>query len=112
MRRGTGLENLSSYHSRETQLPENRFTGANIPRYMNSEFDGLLEVYFASIPRPERAGALGQIMRHMSEQLNIMTLFYDTEPALISRKLVNVTARPVGSTQGWNVHLWDLSVNQ
>jgi peptide/nickel transport system substrate-binding protein len=109
MRRGTGLENLSSYHSRETQLPENRFTGANIPRYMNAEFDGLLERYFATIPQGERADVLGQVMRHMSEQLNIMTLFYDTEPALISRKLVNVTARPVGSTQGWNVHLWDLA---
>jgi peptide/nickel transport system substrate-binding protein len=109
MRRGTGLENLSSYHSREIQLPETRFLGANIPRYGNPEFDGLLDQYFATIPKAERAEVLGQIMRHMSEQLNIMTLFYDTEPALISRKLVNVTARPVGSTQGWNVHLWDVA---
>jgi peptide/nickel transport system substrate-binding protein len=108
MRRGTGLENLSSYHSREIQLPETRFTGANIPRYGNPEFDGLLDRYFATIPRAERAEVLAQVMRHMSEQLNIMTLFYDTEPALISRRLVNVTARPVGSTQGWNVHLWDV----
>jgi peptide/nickel transport system substrate-binding protein len=108
MRRGTGLENLSSYHSRQVQLPENRFTGQNIPRYMNAEFDSLLDRYFATIPKGERTQVLGQIMRHMSEQLNIMTLFYDTEPALVSRKLVNVTARPVGSTQGWNVHLWDL----
>jgi peptide/nickel transport system substrate-binding protein len=109
MRRGTGLENLSSYHSREIPLPETRFLGANIPRYGNPEFDGLLERYFATIPRAERAEVLAQVMRHMSEQLNIMTLFYDTEPALISRRLVNVTARPVGSTQGWNVHLWDVA---
>ncbi len=111
MRRGTGLENLSSYHSREIPLPETRFTGANIPRYANPELDGLLDRYLATIPRAERAEVLAQIMRHMSEQLNIMTLFYDTEPALISRRLVNVTARPVGSTQGWNVHLWDVTGN-
>ena len=37
-----------------------------------------------------------------------MTLFYDTEAALGSNRLVNYAGKPAQSTGAWNAHLWDL----
>ncbi|MBM2810292.1 MAG: hypothetical protein HW416_1051, partial [Chloroflexi bacterium] len=107
-RRGTDLTTLKSFHSRETPLPENRFTGSNVPRYVNAEWDALVDKLFVTVPIGERTQVVGQIMRHMSDQLNIMNLFYDSEPALIANRVVNAMARGNESTQTWNVHEWDV----
>lgn len=108
-RRGTDLGQLESFHSRNTPLPETRYSGGNVPRYANPEFDALIDRYFVTVPIAERTRVVGQIMRHISDQLNMMHLFYDGEPALIGHRLVNVRARGTESTQTWNVHQWDVS---
>lgn len=107
-RRSTELSKLVQYHSRQTELPENGFNGSNVSRYMNPEFDALIGHYVVTIPMKERTEVIGQIMQHISSQLNMMPLFYDGEPALISNRLVNVRARPPTSTQTWNVHEWEV----
>jgi peptide/nickel transport system substrate-binding protein len=107
-RRGTNLSNLESFHSRQTELPENNFLGSNVPRYRNPEFDTLVDRYFVTVPLPERTEVVAEIMQHISSQLNMMELFYDGEPALIANRLANVRGRASESTQTWNVHLWDV----
>ena len=48
--------------------------------------------------------ALGQVMRHISEQLVVMGLIYDVAPVLIGNQLENIaTPNPT-----WNIHQWDL----
>jgi hypothetical protein len=39
---------------------------------MNPEFDALIEKYHATVPRQERIQALGEIVPHISDQLNVM----------------------------------------
>lgn len=92
----------------ETPLPENRFTGRNRVRYVNPEFDALLERYFTTIPMRERAQVAGQIVSHMTDQLVWMGLFHQAEPTMIANRLINVTARHEGSVQSWNAHEWDV----
>jgi ABC-type transport system substrate-binding protein len=100
---------ISRLHSREAPLPENRFNGGNRSRYVNAEFDAMIDRYLATIPHPERVGILAQIIHHMTDQLPVMGIHYNTEPVMISKRLMNVTARDVGeTTEAWNAHLWDV----
>jgi len=46
----------------------------------------------------------------MTDQLNVMGLWYNTEPVPIGNRLQNVTAPDVGgATAAWNAHLRDVS---
>jgi hypothetical protein len=45
-------------------------------------------------------------IRHMTDQLNNMGLFYDMEFTLQSKRLKDVTAREVTT---WDVHKWDVN---
>jgi hypothetical protein len=48
--------------------------------------------------------ALGQVARHISEQLVVIGLIYDVAPVLIGNKLQNVsTPNPT-----WNIQQWEL----
>jgi ABC-type transport system substrate-binding protein len=107
-RRGTGMENVAMFHTRELPLPENRYGGKNLARYSNPEMDTLVDRYYATVPRRERIETLAQTLRHISDQLPVTTLFYDTEPSLVSNRLLNLNAKPAESTAAWNAHLWDL----
>lgn len=99
---------LFRFHSTRVALPENRFVGENNPRYMNSELDTLLERYFVTIPLGERNRILAQIMRHFTENVVLMGLFYTMEPTLVSNRIKNLKGRQQGSTQAWNAHEWDV----
>lgn len=101
---------LLRYHGNQSPLPENRYVGTNRTRYRNPEYDALLDRFANTIPRPERMQVLGQIVHHMTDQLNIMGMFYDIEPTAFSRKLQNITpgAKELDTTTSWNAHLWDV----
>jgi peptide/nickel transport system substrate-binding protein len=101
---------VTRYHGSESPLPENNYVGTNRTRYRNAEWDGALDRWRSTIPSTERTEALGQIVRHMSDQLNIMGLFYDTEPTLIANRVKNVipNAKELATTPAWNAHEWDV----
>jgi peptide/nickel transport system substrate-binding protein len=101
---------LDRYASAAAPLSQNRFNGGNRSRYMNPEFDGLVDRYMTTIAERDRVGVLGQIVHHMTDQLNVMGLWYNTEPVPIGNRLQNVTASDVGgATSAWNAHLWDVT---
>jgi peptide/nickel transport system substrate-binding protein len=100
---------ISDFHSRETALPENNYTrSGNNGGYMNSELDALVDRFFQTIPQRDRTQILGQIMHHITENLTQMGLFYQMEPNIVSKRLINVEAKTSGSTPVWNVQDWDL----
>jgi len=107
-RRGTGMENLAMFQTREVPLPENRYSGKNLARYSSPEMDTLVDRYYATVQPRERTQVLAQLFRFMSDQLPIMTLFYDVEPSLVSSRIVNYNGKPAESTGAWNVHRWDV----
>jgi len=97
---------LSRIHSSLTPLQTNNFVGSNYARYMNPEFDSLIDTYLSTIPWQERMVVFRQAMRHISEHLNLMGLFYDPDFAAASNRIKNLG---VNDTEIWDVHLWDLS---
>ena len=103
------LWTLDRYSSAAAPLPQNRFNGGNRSRYMNPEFDALIDRYMTTIVERDRVPILGQIVSHMTDQLTVMGLWYNTEPTPIANRLRNVQASDVGgATSAWNAHLWDI----
>lgn len=100
---------LLRLYGAQTPLPETNFVGRNHPRYMNAEFDALLDRYYTTIPLRDRTRVLGQIINHTTERLTLMGLFYDVEPVLIANRLSNVAASKAReSTPVWNADQWDI----
>ena len=59
---------LSRNHGSQTPLPEDNYRRyTNKSRYMNAEYDGYIDKYFASIPWQARIEALGQVVRRTTE---------------------------------------------
>jgi peptide/nickel transport system substrate-binding protein len=95
------------WHSSKSPMPENRFTiTGNDPRYKNAEFDALIERYITTIPKEERLRALTGLVRHQTEQLTSMGLFYTMNPSLIPHRLQNATIRSSRTNEAWNAHEW------
>jgi len=90
-------------------LPENRYIGNNRGRYQNADLDALFFDYHRTIAARERSALLGQIVRHVSDQVVLLGLYNDIEPTVYSTRLRNVQGKFERSTQVWNVHEWDLS---
>jgi peptide/nickel transport system substrate-binding protein len=107
-RRGIGMENLALFHTRELPLPENNYIGKSVARYSSPEMDTLVDRYVSTVAPSARLQVQKEIFRHMSDQLPLMTLFYDVEPSLVSNRLVNLNGKPAESTVTWNAHLWDI----
>jgi hypothetical protein len=80
----------------------------NIARYVDPEMDVLIDRYVTTIPDAERTAVIGQIIHKMTDDAIWLTLFFDTEPALISNRLVNVRARGEDSNHAWNSFEWDV----
>jgi peptide/nickel transport system substrate-binding protein len=74
--------------------------------YVNPEMDALVERFEVTIARQARMDIAGQIVRHMTEQLTIMPLFYDPGIGFVANRLLNVPA--MGDAPPWNAHEWDL----
>lgn len=102
-RNPNALVNVRYYQSPRTPLPENNFVGMNYSRYMNPELDSLIDRYFTTIPRTERAQTLGEIMHHMTDVLNVMGLYYDVQSTLVANRITGMTSPQTG----WNGHTWD-----
>lgn len=101
-------EGVRRYHSTQAPLPENRFqVGGNIARYRNAELDALIERFLVTIPRPDRMQVLAQIVRHQTDQLPTLGLFYQVDSTVFSEKVRNVSPRGEIATQAWNVHTWE-----
>ncbi len=108
LRGPSDLRTLTAIHSSAARTPENNFRGASYTRYMNPAFDALIERYFATIPMNDRMQVAGQILQQITDEVIVMTLFWDIEPALISNRLSNVAARQKDSSNGWNSNEWDI----
>jgi hypothetical protein len=79
--------------------------GNNDSRYVNAEWDAIIDRYFATIPRRQRTAVVAEAVRHQTENLNLMGLFWDGSVTLISNRLANVA----GSSATWNANLWNLA---
>jgi peptide/nickel transport system substrate-binding protein len=99
----SGVAAVKNQVSSQARLPETRYTGNNYSRYMNPEFDALVDRYLTTVPWGQRMDALRAAVRHMTDQLPQMNLYYATTSVMVANKMTGVG---VGAT--WNVYEWDL----
>jgi len=105
---GQGEDPLGAFHSREARTPENNYAGSNRSRYMNPQLDALTDRYLTTISFGPRMEVAREITRHVTENLPILPLIFDTWPSAATGKLVNVGSSQNGGMSTWNVHEWDL----
>lgn len=109
LRGGNDVRALKNYHTSSQRTAESGWRGS-YTGHSNPEYDSLYDRYAAAIPTSGRIQLIGQLVQYIADQLPVMGLFYDTEPALISKRLLNATGRGgQGSTNAWNAHEWDVS---
>jgi len=109
LRQPDDVRGMLRFHGSEARTAERGYTGSNNARYVNPELDSLLDRYRTTIPLPERIDVIGQIIHHISDQLNAMGMFYDGQPVLVANRVLNV-GPGLGefATQSWNAHEWDV----
>jgi peptide/nickel transport system substrate-binding protein len=108
-RGSNSLFELDRFHGRDAAVQENRFSGGNRSRYLNAEYDHLIDTYMVTVPVGERHQVLARIVRHMTENLNVMGLWFNTEPAAVGKRVVNFTnKKTTGAYTARNAHEWEL----
>lgn len=99
----SGVVAVKNSHGTQARLPENNYTGSNYSRYINPEFDALIDRFLATIPQGERMDALRAVVHHMTDQVTMMNLYYATSSTMAKLRMVNVGPDPT-----WNAHEWDV----
>jgi peptide/nickel transport system substrate-binding protein len=108
-RGSNSLFEVDRLHSREAAVQENRFSGGNRSRYVNADFDGLIDTYMVTVPPAERTQVLARVVRHMTENLNVMGLWFNTEPAVVGKRVQGFTnKKTTGAYTAWNAHEWEI----
>jgi hypothetical protein len=103
------ITDIWNFHSSRIPQAENRYLASGFAaRYKNAQVDAALERFATTIPMSERMSAVADLIRHQTENLSEMPLFYGADPTLMSNRLLNVTGRSSLYTQGWNAHEWDI----
>jgi len=108
-RQNNDILSVDRLHSREATLAANRFTGSNRSRYMNAEFDAMIDKYMVTISERERVPMLQQIVRHITENVTLLDLWYNAETIMVGNRLQNVVNKKTSrANQAWNAHEWVL----
>jgi len=95
------------FHSSNIATRENGFRGNNRARYAHPQVDAALDRWATTIPLNERARALGEFVRHTTDQVTFIGFYYESWTTLVNNKVKNVF--PSNSlAKTFNAHLWDL----
>lgn len=105
---GGASEIVERYHSKQARTAENRYAGNNRSRYMDPALDAIIERYQVTIPMEPRMDLAREVVRHITQNVVVMPLFWDTWPGVQTRRLQNATAASGGGAAAWNVHEWDV----
>jgi peptide/nickel transport system substrate-binding protein len=108
-RGNNSVPTLKTFLSSEARVPENRYAGQNYPSYQNPELDAHINRYLVTIPTQPRMEAAQQVLRHLSDQVVVLPVFYDVVGTMTGNRMVNVPlSRGQDQTTTWNAHEWDV----
>ena len=99
------LEVVTRIHSSRARVPENNFRttgGFNYPRYMNPDFDALIDRFYSTVPWEPRMEALRQIVHTVTDQILVMGMFYSTEANMVNNRLIDVTPTRAWASEQWS----------
>jgi ABC-type transport system substrate-binding protein len=97
-------EEIYRFHSSQIPTAENRYVGDNRMRYANPQLDDLVTRYHVTIPTPQRAEILGQMYRLLTDQVVLLSFFYEATQRLEASRFQHFS-----SPLGWNVQEWDMA---
>jgi peptide/nickel transport system substrate-binding protein len=102
-----GDATLADHVSSEIPRPENRWGGSNRGGWANAEFDGLSQRFNTTLDRVERVRLLVQMARIFSEDVAVISLYFNPTTTAFTSRLSG--PRPVVPTSdvAWNVHEWE-----
>jgi ABC-type transport system substrate-binding protein len=98
---------MNVVQSDQCPTAERRYVGTNRGCWKNAEFDRLYLLASTSLDAGERAEAVVQALRVMTEEAGIIGIAYNAESIPVRRGLVGPGPRwpaQVGTT--WNIHQW------
>jgi ABC-type transport system substrate-binding protein len=99
-----GLASFVNYLSSKQKTAENNWRGGHTG-YANPEYDALVDRYFTTIPKADRIRAGGQALHHMTDQLVVMTTFYNTQPQIVSNRVKNAP----NNASVANIYSWEIN---
>jgi ABC-type transport system substrate-binding protein len=100
---------LERLKSSQAPVAENNYVGRNKLRYQNPEADALIDRFFATVPWEARMEVMRSIVRHISNEVLIIQLFYTANPTMMINQLDGVSdTLATASVVTWNAHEWDL----
>jgi hypothetical protein len=86
-----------------------QFPGFEIAAALGGVTATLVDRYLVTIPSSERIRLLASIVRHQTENLTMLPLFYEATPTMASHRLTNIIPRGERFTEAWNAEQWDLT---
>lgn len=102
-------DTLKSYfHSGNAPFPERNYRGSAYIRYVNPEFDALIDLHDRTVPLAERRETLGKLVNFITDQVLVIGLFYDVEVTVMTNRLINIHTRGDQMGEAWNPHEWDV----
>lgn len=96
------------FHSSQFTAAANNWRGGNYGHYASPELDRLLEQHDVTIPQAQRWEFFKQIVRHVTDQVVIIGLFYDVEVTATTSRMKNVRIRSAGFGETLNAHEWEV----
>jgi len=97
---------ISRMHVSSAPVPENRFRGNNLGRYINQEKDALIDRFFQTVPLSERIAIGGRIFQHWTHNAAGHGLYYNVDLSMVHNRLLNITVSS-HHARAYDNHLWD-----
>jgi peptide/nickel transport system substrate-binding protein len=90
--------------------PETRWAGSNRGGWSNEDYDRLVDVFNTTLDRGQRTQQMAQLTRTLSEQLPVISLYFDLSPIAFVSALTGPgpVAPDTSGLVGWNIVDWDL----
>ena len=100
-------------HSSGAPLPSNNYrasSGAyNRSRYINLEYDAMLERYTATVPLRERYQALAQVIHHLTDQALLIGTVFGLQPQATANRIKHTqVGKALGTLVVADAHQWEL----
>jgi peptide/nickel transport system substrate-binding protein len=100
---------LVNYTSARISRPENRWIGINRGGWINQEYDRLIEAFLTTLDRRERNQLVVQAVKVLTEELPMLSLYFNPYVQAVPAGLRGVNARAAGTEVTWNIHEWEFS---
>ena len=100
--------NLPDFTSNSVSRPETRWTGQNRGGWSNGEYDRVVQVFVTSLEERDRAEAVANAVRILTEDLGVIPLHFNPGVIAHAAAVHGLNVRAPDAEIAWNIHEWEL----